>query len=213
MRFIAQCLLVMFFLTASIAVAQEWEAGVAGGYGFTRNLTVTSPAGTGKAGLKDGVAIGGFLDENMGVRLGGEVRYMYRASNLKVEGGGQVAGMKAESHLIHYDILYHSSSRESRVRLFVAGGGGVRVYRGTGDEHAFQPAGGFALLTHTQQVKGLISVGGGVKIALGRRGLLRLEFRDYMTPFPQDVVAPPPGADIKGWLHDFVPMVGLGFRL
>lgn len=42
--------------------------------------------------------------------------------------------------------------------------------------------------------------------------LLRLEFRDYITPFPSDVVAPAPGARIKGWLQDFVPTVGISVR-
>ena len=41
---------------------------------------------------------------------------------------------------------------------------------------------------------------------------LRLEIRDYITPFPKQVVAPAPGAKLKGWLHDFVPMVGIGVR-
>jgi hypothetical protein len=34
--------------------------------------------------------------------------------------------------------------------------------------------------------------------------------RDYMTPFPQRVVAPGPGASVGGWLHDFVPAASLG---
>src|SRR5512144_2755018 len=116
MRLTAQCLLGTILLTASVARAEDWEVGASGGYGFARNQTVTGPAGTGKAGFKDGVAVGGFLFENLGRYFGGEVRYLYRLSDLKVEGGGQVAGLNGESHLIHYDVLLHSAPRSSRVR-------------------------------------------------------------------------------------------------
>jgi hypothetical protein len=90
-------------------------------------------------------------------------------------------------------------------------GGGASVY-GTGGEHAYQPASGFALLTRTQELKPLVSAGGGVKVALGDSLQLRLEIRDYITPFPKEVVAPAPGARIKGWLHDFVPTAGISVK-
>jgi len=51
-----------------------------------------------------------------------------------------------------------------------------------------------------------------VKLSLGGPVLLRLEFRDYITPFPREVITPAMGAEIKGWLHDFVPTVGFGFK-
>jgi hypothetical protein len=34
--------------------------------------------------------------------------------------------------------------------------------------------------------------------------------RDYITPFPSEVLVAVPPARLKGWLHDFVPMVGIG---
>jgi hypothetical protein len=212
MRVIAHCVVVLVFLTASVAVAQEWEFGVAGGFGFSRNPTVTNSTGSGKAGLKPGLAAGAVAGNDLYERISGEMHYLYRASNLKVSGGGQVAGFGGESHLVHYDLLYHAADRGSRIRPFLAGGGGVRVYRGTGTERAYQPANKFAILTKTQELKPLISAGGGVKIALTDSIHLRVEVRDYMTPFPRNVVAPSPGARLKGWLHDFVPTIGIGVK-
>ena len=98
------------------------------------------------------------------------------------------------------------------MRPFVAGGGGIKFFRGTGKERAYQPLSNLALLTKTQEVKGLISVGGGVKAVVSDHVLLRVEFRDYITPFPKEVITPSPGAKISGWLHDLVPMVGITFR-
>jgi hypothetical protein len=115
------------------------------------------------------------------------------------------------THAIHYDLLIYAKRLGERVRPYVAGGGGIKVFRGTGEERAFQPLNQFSLLTKTQEVKPLISVGGGVKIAVKPNIFVRVEFRDYITPFPKEVVAPAPGADLDGFLHDFVPLVGITF--
>lgn len=199
-------------LIAPRAFAQpEWELGFAGGLGYSRDASVSGSAGSGKVGLKSGAIASATLGNSAYAHWGGEVRYTYRFSDLKVSGGGQEASFEGETHAIHYDVLYHASDRDSQIRPFVAAGGGVRVFRGTGRETAYQPANKFALLTKTREVCGLISVGGGVKIAVSEHVRVRLEFRDYITPFPKEVIAPSPGAKIDGWLHDFVPMVGVSF--
>jgi hypothetical protein len=211
MRIIAHYVVMLVFLTASVAVAQEWELGVAGGFGFTRNPAVTNTLGSGNAGLKNGFTAGVVAGNDMYDRLSGEFHYLYRVSELKVSGGGQEAGFSGESHLVHYDLVYHLADRgDRRIRPFIAGGGGVRVYRGTDVERSYQPANKFALLTKTQETKPLVSAGGGVKITLTDSLHLRVEARDYMTPFPKQVIAPSPGSRIKGWLHDIVPTVGIG---
>jgi len=121
------------------------------GLGFTRNAVVTGLSGSGKTGLKNGVAAGVWFGSDDYRRLSGELHYLYRVSDLQVEGGGQKASFNGESHLMHWDFLYHSAPRTSKVRLFVAGGAGVRLYRGTGMEQAYQPANKFAWLTKTRR--------------------------------------------------------------
>ena len=58
----------------------------------------------------------------------------------------------------------------------------------------------------------MLSVGGGVRMSLSPHMNLRLEVRDFVTPFPEAVITPAPGAKIGAMLHDIVPMVGISYR-
>jgi hypothetical protein len=199
-----------FGLLATCALAQEWELGLSGGLGIARNLTVTSQTGAeGKAGFKSGAVFSAMAANNMYERFSGELRYTYQISGLKVTGDGQTAGFRGEAHSMHYDFVLHTADSGERLRPFLAAGGGVKLYRGTGTEASYQPASRFALLTKTQDLQPMASLGGGVKYAINERVTLRVEARDYITPFPKEVVTPSPGAKLDGWLHSFVPMVGL----
>jgi hypothetical protein len=191
--------------------AQQWEIGPLGGYGFSPNVTVSNPSGSADAGFKHGYAVGVFAGQHPFKYLSGEFRYLYRNSDLKLSSGGSEAAFEGEQHIVHYDLLIHTSPKGSRTRPFFAAGGGIKVFRGTGRESAFQPLNSFALLTKTRQVVPLLSVGGGVRYRLAPYAVLRVEVHDYITPFPTDIIVPAPGARLKGVLHDFLPMVGIGF--
>ena len=84
------------------------------------------------------------------------------------------------------------------------------MYRGTGVEPPYQPLSNLMILTRTTQPEALISVGGGLKVSLSPRVLLRFDFRDYATPVPDNLLAAPPGAKVSGWVHDLVGLVGIG---
>jgi hypothetical protein len=191
--------------------AQKWEFGVLGGGGFYTNGSVSSPAGDGDVGFKSGLAVGALIGNNMYKFLGGELRYEYRPGDLKVKSGGTEATFNGESHVMHYDFLFHFTPTGSHIRPFVAAGGGVKVYRGTGTPTLTQPLSRLALLTNTYQTSGLGSVGAGVKIISSKRIGLRVEVHDFITPFPKQVIAPAPGAKITGFLNDFVVMGGVSF--
>ena len=190
-------------------LAQQWELGGAGGIGIYKNLTVTRGSQSVTAGFKEGVAFSAFAAQNMYQHLGGQFRYTFQFNDLKLSGNGQEASFSALSHAVHYDLMLYGTRREAAVRPFVAAGGGIKVYRGTGKEQETQPLGQFALLSKTQQVEPLISVGGGVKVKLGRRAFVYVEVRDYITPTPKNVIAPFTGSKISGWVHDFMPMVAI----
>lgn len=195
---------------AGTAAAQQWELGAAGGWGLYRNASVSSASGaTGQAGFDSGAAVGVFGIQNMYKHLSGEFRYTCQLDDLEVSASGQKVTFEGQSHAIHYDLLLYANGKDAAVRPFLAGGGGIKIYRGTGTETLTQPLSDFAILTKTQQVEGLITVGGGLRFRLGRRARLYTEFRDYITPMPQQVVAPGLGAKMSGWLHNFVPLVGL----
>jgi hypothetical protein len=88
----------------------------------------------------------------------------------------------------------------------------MKVFRGTGKEAAFQPLSQFAYLTRTQEVKPMVSFGGGVKFKLSPRVAMRAEVRDFLTPFPKQVITPAPGAKIGTMLHNIVPLVGISYE-
>lgn len=205
---------VFVFLVGATAVAsaeQYYEVGGLAGAGLLNTTTLTGGAGSATAGFKPGAAFGVLVGNQMYHRLSGEVRYLYQMSDLKLASGGAEATFGGQTHLIHYDLIYQVNARESKINLFVAGGAGVKVFRGTGTEAAYQPLSNFGYLTKTQQVKPMVSVGGGMKVPLSAHTFLRAEIRDFISPFPGNVIAPAPRVSGGGWLHDLVPMVGVSF--
>lgn len=203
-----------YLLLASVGLgaclAQQYEVGGAAGGGFAKSATVTAPAGTAAAGFQAGPAFGFVLGHNMYRVVGGEVRYSFLKHDLKLNSGGTTPTFGGQAHAVHYDVLLHPAKFGS-AQPFAAVGGGMKIYRGTGKEAAYQPLGNFAYLSKTQEVKPMLSVGGGVRVKLGERLWLRTEFRDYVTPFPKKVIMPARGAKITGWVHDIVPMVGISY--
>ena len=196
---------------AGTAAAQQWEVGVLGGGSFYLNNSVTGPRGSGDLGFKPGLTVGGWLGHNTSGHFGGEIRYLFQMNDLRVSSSGSEYTFGGQSHIVTYDFLYHTSSREDRLRPFVVVGAGFKGYRGTGTERAFQPLSNVGILTRTQEWKPVIDFGAGVKYNFGSRLTLRAEFRDYVTPFPKAVLLPGAGAKVSGWTHDFTPLVGLSY--
>ena len=97
------------------------------------------------------------------------------------------------------------------VRPFVAAGGGVKWYSGTGTEQVYQPLSNIAVFSDVRDMRPLVSVGAGVKFNIAKSALLRLEIHDYLTPFPSTLIAPVSGSTVGGWLQDFVASVGISF--
>ncbi len=191
------------------AFSQQWEIGGAAGYGYPKDRPVSSGSLAGRTGFQHGFAVSVLGGNDMYEHLGGEVRYTYRKSDLKVSSGSASARFRGDSHAVHYDLLFGLRPRESRLRPFFAIGGGIKVYRGTDTESSRQTLSNLAVLSHTQEFKPMVSVGAGIRQRLGRFAALRVDFRDYLTPFPKQVIAPGPGARIGGWVHDFVGLIGV----
>jgi hypothetical protein len=203
------------FLTlaaAAVAFGQQWEVGASAGIGYLPGKSVTSSSGSATTGLQTGVAFGAYIGQTISPHLGGEVHYAFRHSNLKLQSGGTTTTFSGQSHMLHYDVILHTARNENKAQLFAAFGGGMRFFRGTGKEAAYQPLSQFAYFTKTQTVKPMASIGGGIKIALRPRMYLRAEVRDYITPFPKELITPAPGSKVGGLLHDIVPMVGISYE-
>ena len=202
-------LIVLSTMTA-VCLAQSWEAGGAAGAGLAPGVTASNAAGHAITGFTDSPAFGVYIGQDISKRLGGEIRYTLRTGDLRLSSGSTKAVFGGQSHLVHYDLLMYGRPPRSKARPFVSVGGGARISRGTGPEVVYQPLWQYALLTKTRQAQAVVSLGGGVKWRLSRALVLRVEVRDYLSPFPKQVIEPAGSTKIGGWLHDIVPLVGFG---
>jgi hypothetical protein len=204
----AALMILMLAATAVPGFAQRWEfgAGAAGTFYTSRDVSLGSLKA--KASFDSGWGASAWLGNDVSKFVGGEIRYMYQKNDVTLESGSTKYSFGARSQSIHYDFLLHAAPRGSRVRPFVAFGAGFRGYEGTGREVAVQPLGNFAFLTKTTEWVPLVSLGGGIKFMPTKRLALRAEFRDYITPVPNNIITPAPGAKVGGWFHNFVALFG-----
>ena len=200
-------------VAAAASFAQQWEFGGAGGGGFLNSVPVSGGIGSATAGFQTGAAFGGYVGYSQYKHIGGELRYAYLQSNLRLKSGGSEATFSGMSHVVHYDLIFKTTRNTGKVQLFAAVGGGMKVFRGTGKEAAYQPLNQFGYLTKTQAVKPMASVGGGVKFAISKKVFIRTEIRDYITSFPTQIITPAPGVKYGSILNDLVPMVGIGIEM
>jgi hypothetical protein len=191
-------------VSAGAACAQTYYIGLLGGYGFAPGISVTNPAGSATTGIKSGGALGVLGGGDTSEHWGGELRYMYSFSDLKLASGGTEVDFGAHTHIITGDLLRYFAPRASAVRPYVSFGGGVRILVGTGKESASQPLGEYAALTATRETLVLGDAGVGVKIRFTTHANLRLEVRDYVGAAPNKVIAPNVGSKIGGVLNDVI---------
>lgn len=196
---------------APAALAQKWEFGGSAGYGFYTGKEAKRPTENANVKIRPGVAGAAWLSQNNHPRWGGEIRYSYQTGQLQLKQDSITAKFDAETHALHYDFQWHGADIDSPARPYIAFGAGVKVFRGTGTEQLTQPLSRFALLTKTQELKGMISIGAGIKTKIGTNWQLRIDVHDYITPFPKDVITPNLGTSIGGWIHDIVPSVGFAW--
>lgn len=185
----------------------ELGGGIVGS--FYDKKTFTSTSGSADAGFASGYGASMWVGQHMYSKVSGEIRYDFLRNDMKLDGSGASASFGGDSHAVHYDVHIHFADKAAKVRPFVLAGGGVKLFRGTGQERAFQPLSQIAVLTRTTEMAPLITFGVGVKMQLTDRVSLRLEFRDNLTRFPKKVIAPNRGSGGDGWLHNFAPTAGL----
>ena len=199
-----------FLALATPASAQsDVEIGVLGLISDYNSLTATNPTRSGNTGPALGFGGGVLIGQTINERWGGEFRYIYSRNDLELEAGSDKADLGHQTHAVHYDLLYYFADSDAGVRPYLAGGIGVKYYQGVGTEDPFQPGMDLALLTKDTQAMLVGSLGVGVKFRVGSNGIFRIEFRDYITGVPDNVITAAPGASIDGdLLHQYAPMVG-----
>jgi hypothetical protein len=209
MRTIAKSILVMA-ATAAGCLAQQWEFGGSGGAGFLNSVSVATPLAAATAGFQTGASFGAYFGQNLYPHFSGELHYGFFESNLQLASGGSSVSFSGLSHVLHYDLVVHTN-RPSRTQFFAAVGGGMKIFDGTGREEAYQPLSQFGYFTQTHSIQPMADFGGGIRYTLTPHLSLRVEFRDYLTPFPTAVLTPAPGAKFGSILNDIVPMVGISY--
>ena len=195
----------------SAARAQPWEIGAGFGLGASHDPAITSPTASAQSGFRTQAAASVFWAENPYQYIGGEFRYMFRWGGPKLTSGGMQSSMSGYANVLAYDIVIHMKSRESGIRPYVAGGAGVKIYTATDPRASSQPLADIALLRTGTQVEPAISAGAGIKCLIRSGVQLRIDFRTYMTPLPNDLIRPVGRSLIHGWSYDFVPMVGVAY--
>lgn len=206
-RTLAVCLGVL----APAAMAQHWEVGGGVGGGFYTSQDVTNGNASASAKIQTNLAVSAWLDHNSANKWSGELRYDYGRGDLALSQSGTQATFASETHAMHYDVQWKFAGQEASFQPYISGGAGIKIYRGTGAEVAYQPLSNFALLSQVQDLTPLAVAGAGIRWRLSDHLTLRLEVHDFLTPFPNKVIAPAAGSKVGGWLQDFVPSVGLSF--
>lgn len=196
---------------SSLCLAQTWELGVVGGYGWYSNPSLANPPESGTAGFPPRAAVGIVFGESPYNHLGGEFRWLFRFGGPHLQSNGITESAPGYTNTITYDFLFHMTPRESKIRPFVAAGAGIKVYTGSFRE-VDQPLTNLALLRAVTQVEPAISVGAGLKYMLPKHIQFRVDFRVVPTPLPDAVIRPTgPLTRIHGWVYDFLPLAGLSY--
>lgn len=202
----------VFILTLTPVLAERtWEVGAAVGYGWTNGGGITAMTGSAYARTRNRYAAGIAIVEDLYDRLSGEFRYTYHDGDPVLEGRGEELHVRGSSHAFTYDFLIQIRDPEQRVRPFVAAGIGAKLYRVDWPPLLTQPLADIAELTTRDDWRAVFSLGGGVRIRLAERVMLRFDFRDFISQFPRDRFEPSERGASRGVFHQFTPLVGIGY--
>src|SRR5438445_7631447 len=94
-------------LLSSECLAQGWEIGVLGAFGWSQNSTLTNPTGRARAGYDPRFAMGAVFGQNMYKYVSGEIRYMYLVGEPALKSEDSVVGISGNSNIVHYDLIFH----------------------------------------------------------------------------------------------------------
>ena len=175
----------LLFVLAGVAFAQVLEIGPQVGLSRLSNSELYQEAGPPPLVVKlnSGFRFGFRVTLNAHEYAGHEVGYGYNRTNLDL--AGTVYGMA--THQGFYNLLLYARPEGARIRPFVAGGGQFSNFVPPGTSVSY---GGGAM-------KFGVNYGTGVKVRTSDRFLIRLDFRQYLSPKPDFDFPTAP----QGWLR------------
>jgi opacity protein-like surface antigen len=206
---VARFLALIFLI--SPAFAQQYEIGADVGYGFYRNGSIYSNAGTAQAGIRNRFAAGVILGDDFSRFVSVEFNYLYHDGHPFLQAPGVNTDIQGQAQILTPELLFHFKDRTHRWRPFLEGGFGAKGYVIAGPAPFPQPIPQIASLTTNDVWKAVFSVGGGIKYRLIDHMLVRAEFLDYITTFPRQQIVPAPHNTARGIFEQFTPLVGLSY--
>jgi hypothetical protein len=212
MRRIWKFAVLLLFLMCAVCSAQSKEVGVAAGFGFYHDATIATPAGEAQAGFGPRFAVSVMVAHRFQTHFAGEFRYIFQDGDSELRSGALEANLDAHAQSLLGDLLIFARSRRPKLQPYGAAGFGVKIYQATEVPRAGRPLMNFAMLTNDTQARPLLTLGGGIEYIINSRWAARVDLRDYATPFPNKLFPLAPGAQLSGWLHDFVPLIGVSRR-
>jgi hypothetical protein len=184
--------LLWFCLFAGLTSAQVLELGVSGGASQLSNSTLSQPE---SAKLNSGFRLTFRVVINPQEHFGHEVGYAYNRTNLNY--AGATYGMA--THQGYYNFVAYALKDTYKVRPFIAGGGQFSN---------FVPPGGSASYGQGYTKFG-VNYGGGVKVRVSERFLVRLDFHQFLSPKPDFGFINAP----QGWLRMNEVSVGFAYTM
>ena len=193
----------------------QYEFGGDIGFGWYNRGTIYAPSGTATAGISRGFAGGIVFGDDMYEYISGEIRYTYQNGNPFLTSGGMSQNIPGASHTINYDLIVNFKRREEKVRPFFASGIGAKGYIVSGSPPFSQPVlppfPAIATVRNNNEWMFVYSVGGGVKYRINDYLQVRCDFRDFVTTFPKQQLAPGPNGKARGIFNQFTFLFGVSY--
>ena len=204
-------LLSSLLLTASTVFAADWQATASAGFGAYHPLTYQAPAGTAEEGIGPRYVLNAAIGRLIGNHLAVEGAWTFQDGDFELSSGGSKTAFDANAYAVHGDLLYYFRGRHASIRPYVVGGAGAKFYHGVEPPHT-RPLADFGSFRDGVDTRALLTFGGGVDWNFSHHWGLRLDVRDFATPFPTSVIVQAPGSNLSGWLQDMVATVGIRFH-
>lgn len=201
----------VFLMVPGALPGADWQATVAAGFGAYHPLASQTPAGTAEAGIGPRFAVAAAVGRQFGDRFAVEGAYTFQDGDFEIASGGRKTAFDALAHSLHGDLLVYLRRRSAILRPYAVAGAGAKIYRGV-EQPASRPLGEFGSFRHGSDIRPLLTFGGGLEWKLRSHWALRLDLRDYATPFPTSVIVPAPGVNFDGRLHSLVTTLGVTLR-
>jgi hypothetical protein len=203
------------FLFAALPLAaqdsQNWSVTAFGGFGLYHPVSLTAPFGSASAAPGSRIVLGAFLGRRLTDRFTVEAGWTYQDGDFQIMSGPAKTAFDADADAFHAGLLYYLRSSASRLRPYLVASAGAKLFHGT-ETPSPRPLEQFAVFHDGFVAEPLLTYGGGLEYSFNHRWAVRLDLRDYTTPFPTGSITPSPGVSVGGWMHDFVPTIGVVFR-